>query len=835
MDSIDRKIKEFQNQLTDETFLPQKIASIYPAALGAIGLITGLVLQFYFKLPLVIYISILAICTAGQVIQILLKKISINLTFVVIFFCFLSLGSIRLIKYNRYGPKDIRNIAAEDFTFAHIRVRIISDPKIVTADEDDWLFAGFSHSFPYTTFYAKVTDIKTNEGWTEAAGKIKFYISGDVNNLNINDTFQAFCKLQKFYPPENPGQFETARYMKRNGVFLAATLKSSDAITMFDSKEEISKSLFNAARAKLRQLATIALGDDAEPGDSYGLVAALLLGERGKISPELYDAFITTGLAHLISLSGLHVGIIAAFAWWLAKKCGLLHRGRAIVAVFVIIIFLLTVPARTPTLRAGIMFIILCFGRILDRPAKAFNNLAIAAIVILLIRPMDFLSPGFQLSFSAVIGIILFSTSFFNFLFGPFGSLNRNYIYTTLQTILGVFSIGCAAWLATAPILAWHFYQFQPFTVIWTIPAFFLVAAILILGVFKIIFAALLPTLAAGFGFVTEFTAGVLSSLVILFAKVPFSHITIGKPCVSVILAFYILILLWRFCPFRRPVRNLIYPAAIILLIVFGLFVRHIRNSDNLQLTILSVGHGQAVVGQLGSGKNIIIDAGSISKNDVGDRIVNPFFDYAGLDEINTIFISHDDIDHYNGVPEILKKHNCENIFTTPRFIQNISQSNTASLFNDFLKSKNLSLVEMPEKILFDKTTITLLWPKNIPAQEISSDNESSLVLLVEYAGRKIMFCSDITKNVQEKLIEENPQLDIDIMTTPHHGSARNIEPDFLSHFKPEILITSCSASRLGGTSKAIANFEQSYYTPKDGTVTVLINRNGQIKVQTFK
>ncbi len=835
MDEIRQKIEEFENQLIPKPTLLKEDLLNNPALLGAISLIIGLVLQFYFKLPLFVYLIVLTICTVLQITQLLLKKVSINLTFVIVLFCFLSLGSIRLIKYNTPGPNDIRNIAVEDFTFAHIKAQIISKPVIVAADANDWLFSRFSLSLPYTTFYAKVTDIKTTEGWTNASGKIKFYISEDVNNLRTGDELQAFCRLRKFYPQDNPGQFNTAEYMNRNGVFISASVKSVDAVTILNSKEEISKSLFNKVRTKLRQLATAALLDDAEPDDSAGLIEALLLGNRSKISPELYNAFITTGLVHLISLSGLHVGIIAAFAWWLAKKAGLLRRGRAIAAIITIIIFLLIVPARTPTLRAGTMFIILLCGRIFNRQSKVPNSLAIAAIFILLIRPMDFLSPGFQLSFTAVGGIVLFNNLFFNFLFRPFRNLRKNYLYTILKIILAAFSTGCSAWLAIIPILAWHFYQLQPFTAIWTIPAFFLVAAILVLGVLKIILAFLLPTLALLIGLIITFLADVFSHLVIFFAKVPFSHITIGKPVIQVILLFYILILLWRLFPFTRPAKNLLYPAAIILLLISAFSIGYFRNSDNLQFTVLSVGHGQAVVAQLPGKNNIIIDAGSMSKNNPGNRIINPFLDYIAADEIDSVFISHNDIDHYNGTPEILKKHNCANIYTTPQFIQSVPQSNTASLLNEFLKSKNLFLAPAPEKIPLGKTTITLLWPKTSSLGDVLSDNESSLVLLLEYADRKILFCSDITADVQNQLINSNPQLDVDIMITPHHGSARTIDAAFLSHFKPEILITSCSASRLVGVSKEIKAFEQSYYTPQDGAVTVLVTPAGQIKVKTFK
>ncbi|MDD5011207.1 MAG: MBL fold metallo-hydrolase, partial [Phycisphaerae bacterium] len=302
----------------------------------------------------------------------------------------------------------------------------------------------------------------------------------------------------------------------------------------------------------------------------------------------------------------------------------------------------------------------------------------------------------------------------------------------------------------------------------------------------------------------------------------------IGKPAIYILLCFYLLLLLWKFFPLRK---NYIYPVAIILLLVSAFSIRYFKNLNNLQLTVLSVGHGQAICVKTPDGKNLIFDAGSISKSDIGNRIVNPFFAYTAVGKIETVFISHDDIDHYNGLPEILSKRKCENIYTTSQFLN----SDSAPVFelDEFLKSQHTSLGLSPENFSLNNIVITQLWPKDI--SDDLSDNESSLVFLLEYAGRKILFCSDIPKNIQNRLMELYPGLDTDVMVVPHHGSARTIDPAFLDYFKPEFLITSSSYSQFGRTSPLIREFDHNYFTCRDGAVTVLINSAGRIEVSTFK
>jgi len=423
MDEIQQKIEEFKQSLTSQSPLKEIFLSC-PAVLPAIGLTLGLVVQFYFDLPLFIWFAVLFFC----IILFLSHKFfarNVYLVFISVLLCFICLGSFRLINFNRIAPNDIRKIAGEDFTFARIRAKIISQPKII--ESNDWLFAKFSYSYPYTSFYAKVYAVKTTTGWTDTVGTIKFYISEDANNLKLGDVFQAFCGLEKFSPAENPGQFDTARYMNRNGVFLSASVKSANAITVLNAENIKPKLLFDI-KAKLRQYAVAALLENTESNDYISLTEALVLGSRTKIDRQLYNDFIKTGLVHLVCLSGMNVGIFAGVAWWFAKKAGLLHTGRSIACIIATIIFLLIVPAQSPTLRAGIMFIIFCISRLFNRRSMAINSLAVSVILLLLIRPMDFLDAGFQLSFAATLGIVLFHGPIRNFLNPPIEPFHKTFL-----------------------------------------------------------------------------------------------------------------------------------------------------------------------------------------------------------------------------------------------------------------------------------------------------------------------------------------------------------------------------------------------------------------------
>ena len=185
----------------------------------------------------------------------------------------------------------------------------------------------------------------------------------------------------------------------------------------------------------------------------------------------------------------------------------------------------------------------------------------------------------------------------------------------------------------------------------WTVPAGFLVAIILVLGTFQILFAFILPTISTGLLCILTILANVFSDFVMTCTKIPFSQILIGKPRLTLILAICLLIFLWKLLNFRRFFVNFIY-FFVIFLLFFAIFCENLTKFDkNLRVWLLSVGHGQAAILHI-NGKTTLIDAGSISQNNIGGNIVNPFLDYTAQNKINSIFISHDDIDHYNGLPE---------------------------------------------------------------------------------------------------------------------------------------------------------------------------------------
>ncbi|MGD2094743.1 MAG: DNA internalization-related competence protein ComEC/Rec2 [Phycisphaerales bacterium] len=851
MDEIKRKLSLIDRQLTGGNYYNQ-IVSTCPLVFPAVGLIIGILIQDTFSLTLAFWPILLAFCVISVVVVFVFQgrgKFD-SYTLTLISSCaligFMCLGAIRLSGFYKPQSNDIGNLIADEPKLATIQGLILTEPHINR--NRNWKFARFKPTDPATSFYLKVTKVESVQGWIKAAGTVRVQVDEPVLDLKAGDHIQAYCWLDKFSPPANPGQFDTAKYLARKNVFIAASVKSRDGIELLKS----SPAVFTKFKDKLRQKTSQALLGGLSPQEpSRGLLEALLLGYRGNIDSDTYRAFRETGLLHFISLSGMHLAILVGIIWWLCKTAGLLKPARAAVCIVAVIVFLLIVPPRAPTLRAAIICCVFCVSFFFRRHSNPINTLSLAAIILLLIRPTQLFEAGWQLSFGTVLGILLFTERIHFFLHEKLTNMpwrwekpKTNLFFLIFSKpgpyFLRLFSVGLAAWLGGAGILLYHFYTITPLASLWTVLVFPLVSAILVLGFFKIILFFLLPTLSVALGIIVGLLSNLLIGIVKLFAHLDFSEIMVGRVPIVLIILYYCIIVFAGFIYFRRPLVKKVICAAMLLIFVFSLgFIKWQKTHRNdLVVTCLDVGHGQAIFVKLPGGDNILFDAGSLYTSNVGERVIIPFLNWSGISKIDAVIISHSDTDHINGIPKVVE--NCEigGVYANDDFFDKTDRWGTEKFLNACLAGKGLSIKGLDENLKFSSVAdIKFLWPdEQASKNEDLSDNDKSLVSLIEFAGTKILLCSDIEEFAQRQLLRLYSELKSDIVVVPHHGSLNTLDTDFLKNLDGDILV--CSCGRRQYERQWIIreqNDAKIFYTPKDGAVTFRISKNGMIKTTTFK
>jgi len=210
MDDIRRKLELIDRQLTGPNF-HERVISTCPLVFVAVGLIAGIMIQEKSGVSVYIWLILLAAPAVATVFFFVMPHFSSTGRYVTAYLaltCFICLGAIRLTSYSQPEPNDIRNLVADEPKLASIRGSVVTEPYI--SKYPDWEFARFKPSDPTSGFYLKVTEVESVAGWAEVTGTVRVQVGEPVLDLQPGDNIQAYCRLERFRPPTNPGQFDVA-------------------------------------------------------------------------------------------------------------------------------------------------------------------------------------------------------------------------------------------------------------------------------------------------------------------------------------------------------------------------------------------------------------------------------------------------------------------------------------------------------------------------------------------------------------------------------------------------------------------------------------------------
>ena len=846
LDPIRRQLRLLDAQLAERGALAEQIFARSPLALLAVGFIAGIVIQHFFNPAIGWPLAILGLCTITIAVFLFLQNHPARLHVIASMagIAFACLGAIRLAGFGQPAANDIRNLVGTERTLATIRGHVATEPSL--EDRDAWKFGRYLWSERGTSFYLELSEVKTKAGWAKVSGTIRVQVAQEATDIKIGDYIGAYCWLDGFGEPLNPGQFNLKKYLAQRSVFMGASVKSRGGIELLARG---GPTLLARVKNRLRTVAAEALFGETSPDDeSNAMLNALLLGRSRSLGPAVFEAFRETGLAHFICLSGLHMGILAGFIWWVCRAAGLTKRPRAVVCIIVIALYVMIVPPRAPTLRAAIICWFFCLSVLVRRRPNALNTLSLSAIVLLAVRPVDIFSASWQLSYTSVLGIILLQGWISNWLFertiDKIGALepkeNERLLAAFCKGLpawaVELLSVGVAAWLGGAGILLYHFGAITPMSSVWTVLVFPLVFAILAVGFLKMVLAALLPTAALLLGIVATRLADFLIWLVKLIAGLNISGTLIGTVSVWLIVLYYSFLFFWRFGYLPRPTfkKAICTVMAIVLLIFLGHTKYRSDYRRDLELVCLAVGHGQAVFVGMPGGENLLFDAGSLSTKDCGRRVVIPFLRDKGISKLDAIFLSHDDIDHINGVPEIVSDLRVKGIYANAAFVEKAATWSTAGYLADCLRNENQQLLLDEYESSDPRAKIIPLWPEPAVCRDESvSDNDKSQVILIEFASKKILLCSDIERFAQERILQRYRDLKADVVIMPHHGSTRNLTDGFVETIGAKVVLISCSKTRYEAAFQPKPPMS-AFYTPIDGAVSVKITPSGAVTTTGF-
>jgi len=783
---------------------------------------------------------------------------------------FMGIGALRYALVYHYYPENhiVRYCYNDQSRLATIRGVIVSEPYLAQG-KGAMARYDFLHQSP-TIFVVQCHEVLTPSGWQTASGFMQTTVNQPCLNLTMGQTIQIEGRISLRGHASNPGQKDRSNYYRARRNLVACSTGQSEAVTILNANKKTVGLVANI-RKNIALISRGLLIDDsyyesnetdknAANESSPGFLAALLLGQRYQISPEMNEKFLRSGTMHFLSLSGLHIGLLAGFIWWGCKLTRLPRGLQGAITLVFVILFLLIVPPRAPIMRAGILSIIFCIAWMTRRVTSPVNLLAFGAVVILLWRPLDLFSAGFQLSFIVVLGLIIFVSPICrrdiilgepdpNLITHPQEFSDKilpwwkSAVLYCLRALGALTVVSLTAWLAGLPLAAYHFNCIALWGAVASVLLYPLVAFTLLLGLFKLLLTPLLPFAGNLLNAPLDTLSQVIIFIVEKFAQIPYSTINTASPPIWLIIAFYALLIWIGLMVYRRkiiPYRPL-YGLIAWLIAFVWLMPFTSTNPNSTTCHLLSVGHGTATVIQLPDGKTICYDIGSMSNFNLANTTVKPFLRSRGITRIDALFISHANIDHYNGAIEICRDFDVGTVYISEHFRQNAGRG-----AKDFLN--RLEIINQPIKTLHrgcklknltdnDENTynIDILWPTAKTDTKLDSNN-SSLTLNITTQNGRILLTGDLAESAQQTLIQNNTNktLQADILLLPHHGSITKTLPGFVEAVNPDYCINSCGRLFDRSISKLKTTITpKTYHTSQNGAITVELGEDG-IDIETF-
>ena len=577
--------------------------------------------------------------------------------------------------------------------------------------------------------------------------------------VNAGERWRFLVRLKPPHGFLNPGGFDYEGWLYQHGIHATGYVRKSSENNKLDNQRLATSSMFSldALRQKLSTQIQFVLLDQPHAG----LVTALAVGDRSPISQTQWDELIKTGTNHLMAISGLHIGLAAAFGFWLVRWLTPVRVMQRVSAqqlaisagLVVAVIYALLAGLSIPTQRALLMLFCFAGAWLLKRNFRALDALATALLIILVWDPVSILSAGFWFSFLAVFMIFYVFT-------GRLNASNRwkQWGWMQLSIALGLFPVSLLLFQQTSLV--------SPLANLVMVPyVSFLVVPLILLAMLVSPLSTLLSNyllIAANYllELIWPFLEWLSASQFTVWAHSPSSLTEVLFALVGILLLL---------APRGFPARWL--SVFFILPILTNSTAKPL--ADSYELTLLDVGQGLAAVVRTRN-HVLVFDTGNTfgDQLDAGKAVVVPYLRQLSVNRIDRLVISHGDSDHIGGAPSVLSSTNVSEL--VGQDIENLAHS--------FKKP-----CTQGEQWHWDGVDFEFLHPD---ASSYKQTNNRSCMLKVTGPGGSLLITGDIEKKVENALLlQQREAIKADVLIVPHHGSKTSSTQPFILAVNPKIAL----------------------------------------------
>lgn len=680
-------------------------------------------------------------------------------------------------------------------------------PQIKIPEESHWLlqaeqYTGVIDSPPiFTDDYMRIT-IKENHSKEKI--NIHYFLNGEKDDIDLSTIkYGATCQVNNSVElpssSSNPGQFNYQKYLLQQGISFETTLSSIEDISC-QGKHPLD--IVYSFRNYLLQYTSELLSYD-----TASWLQALVLGSDAHLPKDVIELFNRWSLSHILAISGLHVGLVTGILYMGLVKLNITTKETAQwLIIFFLPIYALLAGGAPSVWRASLMGLVFLVLSKFNIKHSVTDVISLIFISLIAMDPYIIYHIGFQFSFLVTFGLLL----------------SRDWLLHTSSPFWQLLKISFISQMVITPLQIYYFYYFQPLSIIVNsliVPYFslFVIPAMFLL----LILSPLLPKFALIFDKFFTFIHDIILSMIYGIDYLFDYAWIIGKISLVTIVVYYIALnMMMAYLENRRFNRAFYVSLFIVGLFVFISLQPYL--SEKGRVTMLDIGQGDAFVIELPYRKGVIlIDAGaSFSFKDfkpserVYSQIIQPYFYYRGITDIDAIIVSHEDIDHNGSIPFIVEDFNVEKLVVSEPYELNKSEK-------ELIKEGKISIkrVSYDEQFLIGNHIFHVLSPE----KEFHDENDNSLVVYTSLGKLDWLFTGDISKNVERQILAKSRELEVDVLKVAHHGSKTSTDKNFVDQINPKYAFISVGRNNSYGhpSKEVLKALKKSIIlrTDKDGAV----------------
>lgn len=647
----------------------------------------------------------------------------------------------------------------------------------------------------------------------------------------------------------DPGVPDQERALARRGVSLVGSVKSGALVTLVGRG-----SLVDEWAAGARAFSRRALRRAVEPWSprAAAIVAAIVIGDRTGLAPEVERRLQESGTYHVIAISGGNIALLAGLTLALFRFAGVLGRVAMLSAAAGLLAYCTVVGGGASVDRAVFMACVYFVGRAWDLRGPPFQSLALAAGVMCLVDPLSVVDPASLLTFGATLAIVAVA---------PF--VAQDHIPWLLKPAVNMLVASVAVELLLLPVAASHFSRVTVAGIVLNFAAIPLMAVAQFAGMAVVPLHAVWPSAAHIAGWVAYAGAEGLVYTADAVACAPWSTWRVPPPSTLAVVVYYAaLVIAWFYARTTRrsqqsgqpsqpglpwsqshpprqpdlPQWNVAsgYSAAFVVAVCAGAWIvappalRTARGDGRLHVTFIDVGQGDAALVRFPRGSTMLIDTGGLTGTpafDVGERVVMPVLWNADVYGLDVLALTHGDADHAGGAPALLREFHppdaWEGVPVPPHPLLTALREQAGT------QRTRWTTMQRGDRTIIDGVEVRVIHPAPPDWERQDVRNDDSIVIELRWREVSFVFTGDIGRDTEHEIAPLFEPARLRVLKVPHHGSITSSSEAFVNALKPDVAVISVGRSNNFGHPSPVvldryaAAGAQVFRTDRHGAVTV--------------